>query len=34
VVVRLGEMNASTWAELRAGLEELIDAFAPGSSPR
>lgn len=31
VVVRLGEMNASSWPELRAGLAELIGAFAPGS---
>jgi CubicO group peptidase (beta-lactamase class C family) len=29
VVVRLGEMHAITWAELRSGLADLIEAFAP-----
>jgi CubicO group peptidase (beta-lactamase class C family) len=27
VVVRLGEMHASTWAELRASLGALIECF-------
>jgi CubicO group peptidase (beta-lactamase class C family) len=35
VVVRFGEMNATSWDALRGGLRELIEAFAPlGAPPR
>ena len=34
VVVRLGEMHSFTWQELRASIGGLIEAFAPGGSPR
>jgi len=34
VIVRLGEMNASTWPELRGALEELMVAFAPWNAAR
>jgi len=33
VVVRFGEMNATSWDALRSGLRELIEAFAPLGAP-